>query len=302
MLRSLLLSTLLAASCLLGCAPDSGLDDRDEAAEDSEAALSLPLTVLDVRKSPAPNGLTVITKKAEFVEFFGSQPPAGLNFNKSWVLHYSMGIANTGGYAAGISQVERIGSGQGARLAVHTTDTSPGPNCIVTMALTNPQVAVVIPKQKKSIQVEQTNEALVTDCGTVQNWCAAALCGPGQVCDEFQDACVEEPFCPKVKCANGYVCDEDVDACVGRPCDPDDSNSCPAGFSCDNQIACITTPCPTDYRCEPAPAVSCDEIGWVGICQGPELKYCNGDELVVQNCAPGQCDFVEAYEYYDCVP
>lgn len=304
MARSWLVASLVALGSLLGvaaCAPGS-VDNESESSADDSDALSLPLEVLPVSKSEAPPGLTILRKKSEYVAFFGQQPPAGLSFNQSWVLHYSLGIQSTGGFAASIPSVDRIGSGANAQLEIHSQDRAPGPNCMVTQALTNPQVTVKIPKQAKAIPITHANTYVQTDCGTVQGWCATALCGPGQVCDEFSDACVEEPFCPKVKCANGYTCDEDVDACVGRECDPADASSCPSGMVCDNQIACITTPCPTEFRCEPAPEVTCQQIGWVGTCQGTTLKYCDGDDMTVVDCAPSQCDFVDADGYYDCVP
>lgn len=297
-LLALLLSSLSFAAA--GCAPGSEIESSEQADDDSDA-LSLAVETIAVSKNPAPPGLTVLTKKSEYVAFFGAEPPASLNFNKSWVLHYSMGIQNTGGFAASIASVERQGSGASSKITVHPVEASPGPNCIVTMALSNPQVTVKIPKQKKGVPVEMAIDYVTTDCGTVQGWCATATCGSGQVCDEFSDSCVKEPWCPKVKCANGYVCDEDVDACVGRPCDAADSESCPVGFVCDNQIQCVTTPCPADFRCEPAPAVSCADIGWVGVCQGPVLKYCDGDTMTTQTCSPGQCDFVESLGYFDCV-
>jgi len=304
MIRSLAAITLLALGSLLsaGCAPGaSGEGDTENASEDADA-LSVPFQVLNVSKSAAPSGLTILRKKSEYVAFFGQEPPAGVNFNQSWVIHYSMGIQNTGGYAASIVSIDRVGAPGNKRLAIVAGDTVPGPNCIVTMALTNPQITVKIPKQNKSIPIDQTFDLTITDCGTVQNWCASALCGPDTMCDEFQDACVEDLFCPRAKCANGYECSEEQDACIGRSCDPNDSNSCPSGFICDNNIVCITTPCPADFRCEPAPEVTCDEIGWVGVCQGPDLLYCNGDEMVELSCAPGQCAFDESNEYFDCVP
>ena len=294
----------LFALGLGACAPDSGLEDLEQAA-DSENELSLSFVELDSVKSPAPPGLTILRKKSEYVAHFGTQPPADLNFNKSWVLHYSMGVQETGGYDVAFTSIAREGTGANARLVVHTMEEGPGPNCMVTMALSNPQVTVKIPKQNKTIGLDQTNETSVRDCGTVQNFCATKECGPNQVCDEFQDACVEAPFCPKVKCANGYVCDEDVDACVGRPCEPSDPNSCPANFVCDNQIACITQPCPSEFRCEPAPApVTCAEIGWVGVCEGTVLKYCSSNssnDMTTLDCAPGSCEFSQANQYFDCV-
>ncbi len=299
--RAWLLASLLSLLGTVSCAPGSPTGESERSEGDVEA-LTLDVTVLPITKPSSPSGITVITKKADFVAFFGQQPPAGLNFNQSWVVHYSMGIQNTGGWHADVASIDRVGSGASAKLVVHAQETSPGPNCPVTQSLTNPQVTVKIPKQKKGIPVETIYSSIVTDCGTVQNWCASALCGPDERCDEFQDACVDDRFCIRAKCANGYVCDEDANACVGRPCDPDDSNSCPSGFQCSNHIQCITTPCPADFRCEPAPEVTCDDIGWVGVCQGPTLKYCDGDAMTVVDCAPGQCDYVDSAAYYDCVP
>jgi len=291
------------SSLLLACAPDSGLE-IGENAEDATESLKLNMVELDVKKSAAPEGLTIITKKADYVAFFGTQPPSNVNFQSHWVLHYSMGVENTGGYDANMLSVERIGSGANARLAIGIEEVSPGPGCMVTQALTNPQVTVRIPKQNKSIGIDQSVTSTVTDCSE-PNWCAAALCGPGTTCDELSDACVEEPFCPKVKCANGYECDESVDACVGRTCDPEagpeDGMSCPSGFNCENHIVCITFPCPADYRCEPAPADPCQGIDWVGTCEGTTLKYCDNNQLVVVECSPAECGYNTSAQYFDCL-
>jgi hypothetical protein len=293
----------VASSQIAACAPDTGLGEGEEA-EDIASDISLTVVELPVTKSAAPEGLTVITKKADYVAFFGTQPPSNVNFQAHWVLHYSMGIENTGGYDANITAVERIGSGAGARLAIYLEEVSPGPGCFVTQALTNPQVTVRIPKQKKTIAIDQSLTETSTDCSE-PNWCASALCGPGTTCDELSDSCVEEAFCPKVKCANGYECDESVDACVGRLCDPEaapeDGMSCPSGFVCENQIVCITYPCPAQYRCEPAPEDPCQGIDWVGTCDGTTLKYCDNNQLVEVECSPYECGYNSSAEYFDCL-
>ena len=302
MIRRLLASLATSLSlAVAACAPGGDLDSFEEAG-DTESELALAMTVVPVSKSEAPPGLTILRKKSEFVSFFGQQPPADLDFNKSWVVHYSMGIQNSGGFAAGITAIEREGSGASARLLVRSTDTSPGPNCFVTMALTNPQITVKIPKQKKSIPVDHANESIVTDCGTVQNFCWTVKCAAGFVCDEFQDACVEEPFCPKVKCANGYTCDETVDACVGRLCEPSDAASCPSGMVCQNQIACITAPCPEEFRCEPGP--TCADIGYEGTCVDNTLMYCSSneaDDLQSIPCGSSTCGWDSTNGFYDCL-
>jgi hypothetical protein len=299
-LTRLVSSFLLGSFLALGCAGTDSIGDGEQS-QDLSSEISLPFEEIDVRKSNAPSGLTIIRKKADFKSFFGQDPPPTLNFNASWVIHYSMGIQNTGGYDANILQVERNGSGSSAHLFIKSQDVTPGPNCKVTMAFTNPQVTVKIPKQSTSITVDHEFSLQVTDCGTIQNWCATALCGPGMGCDEFQDACVPAPFCPLAKCAKGFVCSEEERNCVPAPCDPDEKASCPEGFVCENNIVCVTTPCPADYRCQPAPADPCESIGWVGTCEGTLLKYCIDSELYTVECAPGECGYSSSYDYYDCL-
>lgn len=281
------------------CAPGSDLGEVEDT-EDRASALSVPFVELSVKKSPASNGLTVLTKTSDYVAFFGEAPPSSVDFKKHWVLHYSSGVQSSGGYDANIASIERMGSGPNAHLVVGLEDVSPGPMCMVTMALTNPQTTVRIPKQNKSITVDQKTTETITDCSE-PDWCAAALCAPGATCDELQDACVEEAFCPRVRCANGTSCDEELDACVGWLCDPADASSCPTGMVCDNQIVCITYPCPAEYRCEMAPPDPCQGIGWVGVCEGTTLKYCDADVLEVVECAPGDCGFSGSNGYYDCM-
>ena len=211
-----------------------------------------------------------------------------------------MGVMSTGGYVARVLGVRRHGKGASARLEIVTEDEVPGSFCPVTFALTNPQITVKIPKQNKSIPIDHTSSENVRDCSE-PNWCAAALCGPGTMCDETQDACVPQDFCPLVRCANGYVCDEDQDACVGRPCDPLEADTCPDGMVCENHIVCITTPCPADYRCEPAPTDPCQGIDWIGQCDGTVLQYCDSNELVTVECSPSQCGWRSSPGFYDCL-
>jgi hypothetical protein len=281
------------------CAPATDLGDLEDA-DERAFELSLAFEELDVRKSAAQAGLTVITKTADYVAFFGEAPPAGVDFKKHWVLHYSMGVQSTGGYDANILEIEREGSGAGSSLVITTQDVSPGPMCLVTQALTNPQVTVKIKKQKKTIEIQQITESTVTDCSQ-PNWCAAALCAPGTTCDELVDACVGGDFCPVAKCANGYVCDEDQDACVGRPCDPNDALSCPSGMACENHIVCITWPCPADFRCAPASDDPCQGIDWAGTCEGSTLKYCDAGQLVTIDCSPYDCGWNAGQSYFDCL-
>src|SRR5262245_7328578 len=93
-------AVLFSSTLLLACAPEApdGTDNEEESARSDADALSLPFEKLDVKKSAAPAGLTVLKSKAQYKAFFGVNPPSSVNFNQSWVVHYSMGIQNTGGY------------------------------------------------------------------------------------------------------------------------------------------------------------------------------------------------------------
>lgn len=288
------------SSSIVGCAPESpdGTDDVEEEGTRSESdALALPFVKLNVQKNPAPPGLTVLKTKAQYKAFFGSNPPSSVNFNQSWVVHYSMGVQNTGGYAVDITKVQRTGTGANKKLTISTLDTVPGENCFVTQAFTNPQVTVKINKQTpSSILVEQDFQLETTDC-SVPNWCATALCGPGQTCIEETDSC-KASFCMVAKCANGYECDDEAAACVPRKCDPNVADTCPAGFACTNQIQCITTPCPADYRCHESP---CGTTTFEGECDSNVLKYCENDTLVTVDCQSSTCGFDAGHAWYDCL-
>src|SRR5687768_13245502 len=94
----LLSSAALGASGLfiLACAPATGREGG-EGSEDVSSDLSINFVELGVTKSAAPEGLTIITKTADYVAHFGAQPPSNVDFKKHWVLHWSMGEQNTGG-------------------------------------------------------------------------------------------------------------------------------------------------------------------------------------------------------------
>jgi hypothetical protein len=292
-------AVVVSSTMLLACAPEApdGTDNDEESARSDADALSLPFEKLDVKKSASPAGLTVLKSKAQYKAFFGANPPASVNFNQSWVVHYSMGVENSGGFAADITKVERVGSGSNKKLVLTTNDTSPGPTCFVTLSLTNPQITVKINKQTPSnIGVEQVQNSTVTDCSE-PDWCASALCGPGEKCVEATDSC-KKSFCMVAKCANGYECDDDAAACVPRKCDPNVADTCPGGFACTNNIVCITTPCPVDYRCHEAP---CGTTTFEGDCNGNTLEYCDNKTLHTVDCASAQCGYDASNAWYDCL-
>ncbi|MFO0612596.1 MAG: protease complex subunit PrcB family protein [Polyangiaceae bacterium] len=292
-LGALLLSTTLAA-----CAPEApdGTDNEEESARSDADALSVPFQKLAVTKSAAPAGLTILKSKAQYKAFFGQNPPSSVNFNQSWVVHYSMGVRNTGGYKADIVNVDRTGSGANKHLTITTLDTSPGEACFVTQSLTNPQVTIKINKQSASLPVEQAATFETTDCSQ-PNWCDTAQCGPAQKCIEETDTC-KNSICMLAKCANGYECDDDAGGCVPRKCDPAVADTCPLGFACTNLIQCITTPCPVDYRCHEAP---CGTTTFEGECADNVLKYCENNTLHTVDCQSQSCGYDAGHAWYDCL-
>jgi hypothetical protein len=293
-------SALTALLAITACAPEAPTDEQDDTSSERASELKLDFVEVPFSKSGAPPGVTVIKNRTQFKSFFGVEAPSDLKFNKNWLIHFSMGGQNTGGYDANILDVERVGSGVNARLVITTEAVSPGPLCIVTQALTNPQVTVKIKKQNSNIAIDTNATETVTDCSQ-PNWCHAAKCSAGFHCDELSDGCVpdEDAFCPRVRCANGFSCDETVDACVPRACDPNVADTCPSGFQCANQIACITQPCPEDYRC--VEADPCQGISWEGQCENNTLSYCENQSLTVIPCGNATCGWDQAHNYNDCL-
>jgi hypothetical protein len=252
--RSLAFALLLSAPAT-GC-----VEATDELAAEQDQDLtqghSIKFVTLNVTKAQAKPGVTVLKSKSEYQSFFASKPPQGVDFNKHWVVHYSTGVHNTGGYAAKIGTITRKGFGQKKKLVVHTESTEPGPLCAVTMAFTNPQMTVRINKQPGTPYVGEDNIHEVTDCSK-PNFCQLAKCGAGYVCDELQDNCVPADPCSPSPCAADEWCTVVFPQCVqpenfpGPVCNPKavclatcKSNAdCLAGETCQPAAVCITTPC-----------------------------------------------------------
>ena len=223
--------------------PDSATDANAEtqtettvsAEEELKGAISF--TALSAKKSNAAEGLTVIESKAEYVAFFGTKPPASVDFNKHWVLHESLGVKSTGGFATSVKSVKRVGKAATTTIVVETKDVAPGPLCLVTMALTNPQATVRVSRQSGVKLSEIARNTTETDCGNPY-FCAVMLCAMGTTCDELNDACVKDPndaFCPRVRCANGSVCSEELRQCVDQDGDPCNPNPCGPNQTCYGQ-------------------------------------------------------------------
>jgi len=302
-----LFAALLATAALAGCATDVAGDNEDGTGQSDDAitaAVDLPFTIIDAKKSAAPAGLRVIESLAEYKSFFGAKPPAGVDFSKHDVVFYSLGVKNTGGYSVDITQITRRGSYGYRTLDVAVHAVSPGPKCMVTQALTNPQVAVRIAKQAgvKSSSAKVTNETKA--CGgqcTSADQCpgskiACKLCADGSaacpqttctegVCGIKIDQCPEDMTCggiAGIQCPKGYACvDDPNDGCDPAKGGADCGGKCQKVPQTCGGIAGIQ--CPKGYTCVDDPTDGCDPANGGADCGGKCQKECTGP---IPSCAP----------------
>lgn len=164
--------------------------------------------------------------------YFGHDAPVDVDFTKEWVVFYSAGVENTGGYDASIDSLRQ----RGRVLIVTTALESPGPNCIVTEALTKPYVLAKFDRPTTRTTRYHTNDT-VRDCKTcVQN----VFCIKGSVWSPTACRCV--PAAPA--CATDADCRLFSDYCTGCDCralgihDPDPV--CPGPG-----VRCFADPCAT---------------------------------------------------------
>ena len=81
------------------------------------------------------------------------KPPPKVDFEKETVLVATLGRHSTGGYAIRFTEIDREGEAVTATLKI----TSPGPDDLVTSALTSPFSVIAIPKYEGCVEfVEKT--------------------------------------------------------------------------------------------------------------------------------------------------
>jgi hypothetical protein len=92
---------------------------------------------------PEGDPLRLVVRNSETWEVLsqGSDPP--VDFESEFLIVAAMGGRGTGGFGI---EVERVYRAEPGVLFVKVLETSPGPGCIVTQALTYPEDAVVLPK------------------------------------------------------------------------------------------------------------------------------------------------------------
>lgn len=87
-----------------------------------------------------------------------SNPPE-IDFSRHMVVAAAMGRRPTGGYSIDIERAYRDDEG----LTLVVRETSPGPNCILTQALTAPIVAVAVPSDDAPVNFEVSSR--IEECG-----------------------------------------------------------------------------------------------------------------------------------------
>lgn len=280
-------SAVFASVSLAGCAVEPGEVDGDEgstseptettSSEGQALAVTVRFTEFQDPNANIPTSATrrVFTSKAAYRAFFGTNPPRSVNFNRDDVVFFGAGMRRTGGYDASIKSVTK--SRTGLTVEIETSLVSPGPDCMVTMALTNPHVFAKFPKTGASYVRFQADQE-VRSCSTPTLDCGTVLCAPGTVCEMVpvwcvrapcpaQPQCVEAPplsACAHVRCAAGTECIENADGtagcqvrpgacltdedctlydnyCGGCACDVLGHNQRPV--TCSNHVACFVQPC-----------------------------------------------------------
>lgn len=198
----------------------------DLAAVEQSLHADIPFTPIAV-----PSGTLVqhetrrlFTTSGSYHAFFGEHPPANLDFRKEWVFFYSAGTQSSGGYAAKVLRIVPSAT----TLHLVTSLESPGKDCVVTMALTTPQVMVRFPKPKARLYFAAFYRSDTTvDCDQTSSvFCGgiAALPCPGA------GSCVDDP---------------------SDSCDPDNQGrDCGGVCECNAMAACVS-----GYAWDPSPEV-----------------------------------------------
>ena len=274
-LVSLSLVSVLAVAC---AQPEAGgslpFGDADVAALGKNDLPSLPTT----RIYPAigqdrqvQGGQAIITSAESWVEYAGSPAPADVDFSREWVAFYGLGVRNTGGYSAEILSVTNIASAE--LLVLETKSQSPGPDCIVTQAITYPFAAIkfeipeVVPTWATSEHSAETYSCSLPepDECTANDDCAdGEVCMPGYCpfwCHVDDPDCCEPARCEQElhgECGDGSLAICEI---VVAPC--------PDGLVREVENGCFGE-CVDPVSCLPPPTEVCGDV----VC-APGTECCN---------------------------
>lgn len=171
--RHLLLTLAMVPALIAGkCSdpePEAPVDPCDlcEVDEQCVADACLPISAqYEVYRRGSTGGIpqpetTVIDDAASFADYWNRlnanrfpapEVPGDVEFRNDRLLAVHIGSRNSGGYGVRVDHIERGPNG----LTVFTTETQPGANCIVTLAITSPYVVVQTPQTGEGVQFAPT--------------------------------------------------------------------------------------------------------------------------------------------------
>jgi PrcB C-terminal len=275
------LGCVVSAVALLGCAASGGETDAEGTGAALEAAPALM-----VKPFEDPEGIAAvgdgehrrsISSAGQYRRAFGHAPPDGVDLSgRAIAIFYTPGVQNTGGYEATFEKVEV----SGRTLVVTTRLSSPGPNCVVTQALTHPYAlaSLQLPRGVRRIRFE--SDDVVRDCEAPPT-CDGTECPDGQHCELTPVVCIKAP-CPaipecvddRITCGGftGKPCPDGL-TCIDDPSDDCDPNN--GGADCGG--ICVSEP-PIDacsgVKCEAG--THCEVIGGDAAACVPDPQFCGG--------------------------
>ena len=188
----------------------------------------------------------VIRSQAAYKAAFGHAAPADVKFGAGdVVIFYSPGVQPTGGYEASIVSVVQVGRS----LIIATHLSSPGPNCIVTDALSKPFALVKVSTRGRTANTRFQHLRSTRDCEPT-NGCDGFECPDGQHCELQEIVCITTPCNPVPTCVEGAAIGEFCGGFAGILCEgnglcvDDPSDDCdPNMGGADCGGICIENPC-----------------------------------------------------------
>lgn len=149
--KKLAVAALIGPSLLLaGC----GGDPEPVTPDTPEVTLAQPVKMVESVNGNSTAlkmiGPMLIKTQAEYDALGDANIyPGGVDFDQHDLVIVALGEQNTGGFSIDITSIQRVGS----ELAVNGKATRPGPDDIVTQAITYPYDAVIIPNTGASTAV-----------------------------------------------------------------------------------------------------------------------------------------------------
>lgn len=244
---------LLALACVATPegAQDTGVGEsgEEEDVSSSEDGLTSNLKLRELTNLQVPNPTSTVTRKvfsslASAKTFFGSSAVLPkIDFSKEWLVFYGAGRQNSGGYKASVKRAWIDGN----EVRIATNLETPGKDCAVTMAITNPFTLVAIEAPKNVSWVRYYTSTKAVSCSADLK-CEAMLCAPGTYCEETSGAakCVSYPTCASTSCPVGTQCEERAIKCVKAPCPP----TAPACVPSKPTVSCANVRCAAGTYCD----------------------------------------------------